>query len=36
MSEMKHPDISDILARKEEGRKKLAALSFAQKLEILE
>jgi hypothetical protein len=36
MSEPEYPDISDILARKAEGRKKLAALSFAQKLEILE
>jgi len=36
MSEPKYPDISDILARKAEGRKELAALSFAQKLEILE
>jgi len=30
------PDISDILARKAEGRKTLAALSFGEKLEILE
>ncbi len=36
MSEPSYPDISDILARKAEGRKELAALSFAQKLEILE
>jgi hypothetical protein len=32
----KYPDISDILARKAEGRRILAALSFGQKLEILE
>ena len=36
MSERKYPDISDILARKAEGRKELAKLSFAQKLAILD
>jgi hypothetical protein len=30
------PDISDILARKAEGRRELAKLSFSQKLAILE
>jgi hypothetical protein len=35
-NDLKYPDISDILARKAEGRKTLAALSFCQKLEILE
>jgi hypothetical protein len=32
----KYPDISDILALKAEGRKELAALSFAEKLDILD
>ena len=36
MSEPKYPDISDIIARKAVGRKRLAALSLAEKLEILE
>lgn len=31
-----YPDISDILARKRRGREKLASLSFAEKLRILE
>jgi hypothetical protein len=31
-----YPDISDILARKAEGRRILAALSFGEKLEVLE
>jgi hypothetical protein len=31
-----YPDISDILARKAEGRRELAARSFGEKLEILE
>ena len=31
-----YPDISDILARKAEGRKELAALSFTAKIERLE
>ena len=31
-----YPDISDILARKAAGRRKLAALSFAEKLDILD
>lgn len=31
-----YPDISDILARKEQGRRDLAALSFAEKIAILE
>ncbi len=31
-----YPDISDILARKAEGRRESAALSFGQKLDILE
>jgi hypothetical protein len=36
MNQRKYPDISDILARKAEGRKELAALSFSQKLAILD
>jgi len=38
MSDMRtaYPDISDILARKAEGRKKRAALSFAEKLALLD
>lgn len=32
----KYPDISDILARKMRGRKQLAALSFGEKLDILD
>jgi hypothetical protein len=35
-NENRYPDISDILALKAEGRRTLAALPFAQKLEILE
>ncbi len=35
-SNPKYPDISDILARKAEGRKQLAALSFGEKLAILD
>jgi hypothetical protein len=31
-----YPDISDILARKAEGRRELAKLSFGQKVDILE
>ena len=31
-----YPDISDILARKAEGRRNLAALTFGQKIDILE
>jgi len=31
-----YPDISDILARKAEGRKQLAALSYGEKLVILD
>jgi len=31
-----YPDISDILARKAEGRKERAALSFAEKLDALD
>ena len=31
-----YPDISDILERKERGRKKLASLPFAEKIRILE
>lgn len=31
-----YPDISDILARKAEGRRELAAMSFSEKLKILE
>jgi hypothetical protein len=32
----RYPDISDILARKASGRRQRAALSFAQKLVILD
>ena len=32
----KYPDISDILARKAAGRRQLAALSFAEKLDALD
>lgn len=31
-----YPDISDILARKAEGRRELASRSFGEKIEILE
>ena len=31
-----YPDISDILARKARGRRQLAALSFGEKLSILD
>lgn len=31
-----YPDISDILARKAEGRRQRAALSFAEKLDLLD
>ena len=31
-----YPDISDVLARKAEGRRELASRSFADKIEILE
>jgi hypothetical protein len=31
-----YPDISDILAKKAAGRRRMAALSFAQKLAILD
>jgi len=31
-----HPDISDILARKAEGRRELASRSFGEKIEMLE
>ncbi len=32
----RYPDISDVLARKAEGRRNLAARSFGEKIEILE
>jgi hypothetical protein len=32
----KYPDISDILAKKASGRRQLAALSFAEKLDALD
>jgi len=32
----RYPDISDILARKAEGRRNLAARSFGEKIEMLE
>jgi hypothetical protein len=31
-----YPDISDVLARKAAGRRKRAALSFAEKLDVLD
>jgi hypothetical protein len=31
-----YPDISDLLARKEAGRRDIAAKSFSEKIEILE
>jgi hypothetical protein len=31
-----YPDISDILARKAAGRRRLAALSFGEKLDLLD
>lgn len=31
-----YPDVSDILARKQRGREKLAAIPFAAKLQLLE
>lgn len=36
MPRTNHPNISDILARKASGRRQLAALSFAEKLSILD
>ncbi len=36
MNRHNYPGISDILARKAEGRKRLAALSFGQKIAMLE
>ncbi|MEQ1618491.1 MAG: hypothetical protein ABL883_09130 [Terricaulis sp.] len=35
-SETKYPDISDVLDRKRRGRRQLADLSFAEKLDILD
>lgn len=35
-SQSEYPDISDLLALKASGRRQLAALSFAQKLSILD
>jgi hypothetical protein len=35
-ADSRYPDISDILARKAEGRRQRAALSFAEKLAILD
>jgi hypothetical protein len=35
-SNRRYPDISDILARKAEGRRNLAARSFGEKIEMLE
>jgi hypothetical protein len=32
----RYPDIADILARKAEGRRQRASLSFAEKLDILD
>jgi hypothetical protein len=31
-----YPDISDVLGRKQRGRERLAALSFSEKIRILE
>ena len=36
VSSSKYPDISDVLARKSEGRRELASLSFGEKIDILE
>jgi hypothetical protein len=36
MTDRQYPDISDILARKNRGRRKRAALSFAEKLAVLD
>ena len=36
MKSHSYPDVSDILARKAEGRKVLASLTFSEKLAILE
>ena len=35
-SNRRYPDTSDILARKAEGRRNLAARSFGEKIEVLE
>jgi hypothetical protein len=35
-SNTKYPDISDVLERKRRGRRQLADLTFAEKLEILD
>lgn len=35
-SNRRYPDISDVLARKAEGRRNLAARSFSEKIEMLE
>jgi hypothetical protein len=35
-ADSQYPDISDILARKAAGRRRRAALSFAEKLDILD
>jgi hypothetical protein len=36
MRKREYPDISDILARKEAGRRQRAALSFSEKLDIVD
>jgi hypothetical protein len=35
-SNRRYPDISDVLARKAEGRRNLAARSFGEKIDMLE
>lgn len=35
-STRRYPDVSDLLARKAEGRRETAARSFAEKIEMLE
>jgi hypothetical protein len=35
-SNRRYPDISDVLARKAEGRRSLAARSFGEKIDMLE
>jgi hypothetical protein len=32
----RYPDITDVLARKAQGRRRLAALSFGEKLDVLD
>lgn len=36
MNQQKYPDLTEIIARKQRGRRAFARLSFAQKLDILD